>query len=435
VAPPRSRKQVTTLQRAVGNAAVRTLLQRIEPSVQRQPAPAGASDAQFQKAVASSDWTGAAIAVNGVNDADFLRLLRGQPPASASRIYTAALRTMTGSARDRFTTLVPQVGNQIAYDGALAAPDWLWVGLHLNGFLDADIATRVAALNPAQRQLLREAIPSVMWRVRTPVLVADFKAAVGASDWSAAATAINGLFDGDFLVQLRSIPVPQVSQVYTAALRIMTEDTRERFVTLVPQVDLGAAATGAIVASAWSEAGRHLLMFTDANLNTRVIAMTQADRLAMLPYVPAWNFRARQALLRAVATTEIAASDWGNAVQHLNGLFEADLLAVLTSVAQCDVERVAGVRDLAIFDRYQQRGAARHCIRLDAAGSPCGQRLAGDGTCGYGAGHGSRRRHGRGQLARDRPRNRDTGLVRSDLPGCRGRRPGTDNRLGAVHRH
>jgi hypothetical protein len=125
---------------------VRTLLQRIEPSVQRQPAPAGASDAQFQKAVASSDWTGAAIAVNGVNDADFLRLLRGQPPASASRIYTAALRTMTGSARDRFTTLVPQVGNQIAYDGALAAPDWLWVGLHLNGFLDADIATRVAAL-------------------------------------------------------------------------------------------------------------------------------------------------------------------------------------------------------------------------------------------------------------------------------------------------
>jgi hypothetical protein len=89
-----------------------------------------------------------------------------------------------------------------------------------------------------------------VWRVRTPVLVADFKAAVGASEWSAAATAINGLFDGDFLVQLRSIPVPQVSQVYTAALRIMTEDTRERFVTLVPQVDLGAAATGAIVASA-----------------------------------------------------------------------------------------------------------------------------------------------------------------------------------------
>jgi hypothetical protein len=71
-------------------------------------------------------------------------------------------------------------------------------------------------------------------------------------------------------------------------------------------------------------------MFTDANLNTRVIAMTQADRLAMLPYVPAWNFRVRQALLRAVATTEIAASDWGNAVQHLNGLFEADMLAVLT---------------------------------------------------------------------------------------------------------
>jgi hypothetical protein len=105
----------------------------------------------------------------------------------------------------------------------------------------------------------------------------------------------------------------------------MTEDTRERFVTLVPQVDLGAAATGAIVASAWSEAGRHLLMFTDANLNTRVIAMTQADRLAMLPYVPAWNFRVRQALLRAVATTEIAASDWANAVQHLNGLFEADM--------------------------------------------------------------------------------------------------------------
>jgi hypothetical protein len=144
VAAPRSRKQVTTLQRAAGNAAVRTLLQRIEPSVQRQPAPPGASDAQFQKAVASSDWTGAAIAVNGVNDADFLRLLRGQPPASASRIYTAALRTMTGSARDRFTSLVHQVGNQIAYDGAVAAPDWLWVGLHLHGFLDADIATRVA---------------------------------------------------------------------------------------------------------------------------------------------------------------------------------------------------------------------------------------------------------------------------------------------------
>jgi hypothetical protein len=71
-------------------------------------------------------------------------------------------------------------------------------------------------------------------------------------------------------------------------------------------------------------------MFTDANLNTRVIAMTQADRLAMLPYVPTWNFRVRQALLRAVATTEIAASDWANAVQHLNGLFKADMLAVLT---------------------------------------------------------------------------------------------------------
>jgi len=319
-----------TLQRAAGNAAVRIFLQRIEPGVQRQPAPAGGSDAEFQKAVANSDWTGAAIAVNGFSDADLLRHLRVLPAASASRIYTAALRTMTGPARDRFTSLVPQVGNQIAYDGALAAPDWLWVGLHLHGFLDADIASRVAALNPAQRQLLRDAIPSVMWRVRTPLLAADFQAAVGVSDWSAAATAISGLFDADFLVQLRGIPVPQVSQVYTAALRTLSDPMRERFATLVPQVDLGAAATGAIVASAWSEAGRHLITFTDANLNTRVAAMTQADRLAMLPYVPVWNFRVREALLRTVATTEIAASDWANAVQHLNGMFEADVLAVLT---------------------------------------------------------------------------------------------------------
>src|SRR5262249_60226506 len=162
--------------------AVRIFLERVERGGERQPAPAGGSDAEFQKAVANSDWTGAAIAVNGFSDADLLRHLRALPAASASRIYTAALRTMTGSARDRFTSLVPQVGNQIAYDGALAAPDWLWVGLHLHGFLDADIATRVAALNPAQRQLLRDAIPSVMWRVGPPLLFVPFEEGVGGGD-------------------------------------------------------------------------------------------------------------------------------------------------------------------------------------------------------------------------------------------------------------
>jgi hypothetical protein len=318
-----------TLQRAAGNAAVRTLLPRIEPSVQRQAAPAG-GDAAFKKAVAASDWTGAAIAVNGFSDADILTRLRALPAAQTTQIYTAALRSMTGATRERFTVLVPQVGLPIAYDGALAAPDWLWTVLHLNGFSDADIATRVTALNPTQRQQLRDGMPFWALRVRSAVLDADFKAAVTASDWTAAASAVNGFNDPDMLAHLRSIPFPQVSQVYTAALRTITGPTRDRFVTLVPQVDLGAATTGALVADAWLEASRHLNGFNEPDLNARITAMSQTDRLAMLPEVEYWNLRVRWAVLRAVATAEIANSDFTNAILHLNDLPEPYLLALLT---------------------------------------------------------------------------------------------------------
>jgi hypothetical protein len=355
VAAPRSRGQLVALQRTAGNSAVRTLM---GPTLQRQPAPA-AADTGFKNAVAASDWASAASAANNfASDADFLTHLRALPPAQASQIYAAALRMMTGLPRIRFVTLVPQVGLPVAYDGAVEATNWDLVVLYLNGFSDADMAKRVAALNPAQRQQMRDAIPLWATRVRVAVLDADFKAAVAASDWIGAANALKTLADADILAHLRAVPLPQFSLIYTAALRTLSGMLRDSFTIVAPQVNLAAAVTGELAANAWDVAAQHMNGFSDADLKAKVDAMTQPDRLAMLPEVQFWNYRVRRMLLLDVVPIELAALDFGNVMPHLNQLSEPDLLTVLTPVP---VATLNGIQSLALA-MYDSNNSVRRGV-------------------------------------------------------------------------
>lgn len=74
---------------------------------------------------------------------------------------------------------------------------WVEVAKILNGMSDADLRNRIAlaVLPLAERDLLRAAIPDWAHRVRGAVLALDYDEAVAAKDWQKAAVIVNGFDD------------------------------------------------------------------------------------------------------------------------------------------------------------------------------------------------------------------------------------------------
>ena len=185
-------------------------------TVQRQPT-AAELDASYHQAVLDGNWGKAAEALNGFNTADITTRITALSHEQRVALYVGAPSWATpvldGVGR------VDQTG---AFEGAVRRHDWTRAVSILARFNDADIATRVAALSGADRTAMRAACPEAEARVRSALLDLDFRAAVAASRWADAAGSLNGFNDADIATRVTALTHDQRIQLYGSAPKRIT---------------------------------------------------------------------------------------------------------------------------------------------------------------------------------------------------------------------
>jgi hypothetical protein len=370
VAPsrPAGRAQLVALQRVAGNAAVAQLLAAGTPvHVQRQPTRAELLEA-YEQDVAAGRWAQAAERLNGFNDADIRgraaalsadqrASMRAACPEWNHRVrralldvdYLAALKANTWpvaanllnafsdpdiktrvgaltrpqridlyvAAPPRIAGIVLTSDREAAYQGDIRKADWAAAAIHLAGFNDAEIDTRAKAMTAAQRASIRGACAPDNHRVRRPLLDLDFKAAVTANDWAGAANLLNAFNDPDITTRVGALKGPQRINLYVAA--------NVRIGDIVAVVDRESAYQGDLRKPDWVRAAVHLAGFGDAEIATRVKALTSAQRTSMIAACAAGNHRVRRALLDVEFKAAVAAGDWAGAANLLNAFNDPDI--------------------------------------------------------------------------------------------------------------
>jgi hypothetical protein len=104
-----------------------------------------------------------------------------------------------------------------AYQAAVAAHNWSEAAVRLNGFDDADIAARVSALSPADRDAVRAATPDWAFRVRSALLDASFQTAIAGAAWDQAALLLNAFNDPDIALRVSRLNPSQLLALRKAA--------------------------------------------------------------------------------------------------------------------------------------------------------------------------------------------------------------------------
>ncbi|WP_188744452.1 hypothetical protein [Agromyces bauzanensis] len=101
---------------------------------------------------------------------------------------------------------------------------WTDVAKILNGMPDAQLRDRVApgVLPPAERDRLRAAIPDWAHRVRGAVLTLDYNEAVAARDWQKAAVTVNGFDDAGIRDRMAALDPAVVTDFYNGAAAAMS---------------------------------------------------------------------------------------------------------------------------------------------------------------------------------------------------------------------
>ncbi|MEV3993801.1 DUF4157 domain-containing protein [Streptomyces sp. NPDC049837] len=101
---------------------------------------------------------------------------------------------------------------------------WRDVAAILNDMSDSDLTARVAAdrLPKPDRDRLRAAIPEWAHRVRGAVLSVDYKEALAARDYKAAAVTVNGFDDAGIRSRLALLDASAVVDFYNAAVEAMS---------------------------------------------------------------------------------------------------------------------------------------------------------------------------------------------------------------------
>jgi hypothetical protein len=164
------------LQRAAGNAAFSSLVTpRQRPSqmhVQRQPTTRTREelDAAYQAAVSAGQWQAAAENLNGFNDADIATRLGGLNHDQLIWLYTAALNGMSGVSQNRILSPIAARDLDAAYQACVRTAHWDRAAILLNGFNDADIATKVALLSAANKAAMLAVCPAWATRVRVALI-------------------------------------------------------------------------------------------------------------------------------------------------------------------------------------------------------------------------------------------------------------------------
>jgi hypothetical protein len=218
------------LQRAAGNRAVTGLVAWVQRQsvvrVQRQKTRTAAElDAAYQAAVAAGQWALAAENLNGFDDAGIASRVAGLNHDQLIWLYTAALGSMSGISQRRILDPIARRDLDAAYQACVRTARWEQAATLLNGFNDADIATRAAALSPEQVQRMLAATPAGMARVRAALLDVRYQAAVAAGQWAVAAENLNGFNDADIIARLRALSIDQSTVRRMRASRRMAATT------------------------------------------------------------------------------------------------------------------------------------------------------------------------------------------------------------------
>ena len=232
-------------------------------------------DADLQAMLAGGRWRDAALALAHYNDDDLRARLAPLTTAQRTQVYAAGLG-VGGPTPARYTALLPALDLEAAYAGAVAAHQWQTAAIHLNGFNDADIATHVAALSPADRTAMRTATPAWDHRVRAALLSSDLTGAIAGGQWHDAALALAGFNDDDLVARFTAMTHAQRVSLYAAGV-VLGGPSPARFTQLVPRVDRASAIEGAAAAGQWETAARHLDGHSDPDLLPAVQALPAAQ--------------------------------------------------------------------------------------------------------------------------------------------------------------
>jgi hypothetical protein len=208
------------------------------------------------------------------------------------------------------------------------AGHWAEAAVLLNGFNDADILTHVQALTRPQQTSLRLATPAWAFRVRAPLLDADYQAARAAGNWSDAAVALNGFNATDISNRLGVLSHGERVQLCQAA-----PEWAKAVLDAVAAIDLDAAYQGAVQRQAWARAAVLLNGFNDADILTHVQALTRPQQTSLRLATPAWAFRVRAPLLDADYQAAKAAGNWSDAAVALNGFNDRDILSRVNALS------------------------------------------------------------------------------------------------------
>ena len=116
---------------------------------------------------------------------------------------------------------------------------------------------------------------------RQPKSSCGLDAAVAAGQWGPAAENLNGFSDADIATRLAALNHDQLIWLYTAALGAMSGVSQRRILDPIGRQDIEAAYQACLRSTQWAELARVLNGFSDDDINTRLRALTIDQILAL----------------------------------------------------------------------------------------------------------------------------------------------------------
>jgi putative hemolysin len=189
---------------------------------------------------------------------------------------------------------------------------------------------RAVGSAPANAAQALTAPEAMIYRQTREQILAAYRSALAARQWADAVAKISTLSGVELEAALRPPDTnpDQLIQVYAQVLRTTDTALQQRFITLVPRVNLNAAFHAAHSVGRWDLVARHLNGFDVTDIGRYVDTMSDVERAALMAAATS-TAHVRMVLLRQAFQRAVASSRWFDAVSAGSGLSNADLEAVL----------------------------------------------------------------------------------------------------------
>ena len=134
-----------------------------------------------------------------------------------------------------------------------------------------------------------------------------------------AAENLNGFNDADIATRLGALNHDQLIWLYTAALGGMSGISQRRILDPIGHQDIEAAYQACLRTGRWADLATVLNGFSDADITTHIATLSADQTSQLLANVPPALSRVRAPLLDARWTAAVAAGQWGPAAENLTG--------------------------------------------------------------------------------------------------------------------